>query len=266
MLIERVWAANEGRNYHYLIACEQTGEALAVDPLNAAAVLERARERGWSIRQLFNTHEHRDHTGGNAAVVAATGAAVLAHAAAAARIGGVTRGLSGGERVRVGRTVELQCLDTPGHTRAHLCLYAPGTDDAPPALFSGDTLFNAGAGNCLHGGDPQLLFDSFQSVLAPLPGATRVLPGHDYLLRNLGFTLEREPDNAAARLLARRCAALGGERMPILTLAEEHDINVFLRLDSPAIIEGLRRARAIAGADPAPREVFLALRELRNRW
>lgn len=266
MLIERIWAANEGRNYHYLIACEESGEALAVDPLNAAAVLERAHALGWTIRQVFNTHEHRDHTGGNAAVVAATGASVLAHAAAAARIGGVTRGLNGSDVVRVGRTVQLRCLDTPGHTRAHLCLYAEGADGRAPALFSGDTLFNAGAGNCLHGGDPQLLFASFADPLERLPAATRVLPGHDYLVRNLSFTLDREPGNAAARTLAQRCATLGGEAMPVLTLAEEHEINVFMRLHSPAIIEGLRRAGAIAHDDPAPKEVFLALRELRNRW
>jgi hydroxyacylglutathione hydrolase len=266
MLIERVWAANEGRNYHYLIACEESGEALAVDPLNAGAVLERARQLGWTIRQVFNTHEHRDHTGGNAEVVAATGASVLAHAAAAARIGAVTHPMSGGDVVRVGRSVELRCLDTPGHTRAHLCLYAPGRGTQAPALLSGDTLFNAGAGNCLHGGDPQLLFDSFADPLAQLPPSTRVLPGHDYLVRNLSFTLDREPDNAAARTLAQRCTPLGGQAMPILTLAEEREVNVFLRLGSRVIIEGLRRAGALAHHDPTPKEVFLALRELRNRW
>jgi hydroxyacylglutathione hydrolase len=265
MLIERVWAANPGRNYHYLVGCPDTREALAIDPLNAEALLARARELGWRIRQVFNTHEHMDHTGGNAAVVAATGAEVLAHAGAVSRIGGVTRPMRGGERVRVGSGVELTCLDTPGHTRAHLCLYATPAG-AAPALFCGDTLFNAGAGNCVHGGDPELLYDSFKDVLAPLPDDTRVFPGHDYLVRNLAFTLDREPGNEAARELARRCAGLDGPAMPVLTLAQERQVNVFLRLDSPGIVQGLRAAGALPDSKSSSREVFLALRSLRNRW
>jgi hydroxyacylglutathione hydrolase len=265
MLIERIWADNPGRNFHYLIACAETGEALAVDPLDAQRCLTRARELGWTIRQIFNTHEHPDHTGGNAAMVAATGAPVLAHAAAATRIGGVSRTLNGGDTLRVGRTVELQCLDTPGHTRAHLCLYGLAQSSQPPALFSGDTLFNAGVGNCMHGGDPQLLYQSFDQILSRLPEATRVFPGHEYLLRNLGFTLDREPSNSAAQQLAARVRELAANDMPVTTLGQERQVNAFFRLESLEIAEGLKRAGAARG-DTGPREVFLALRELRNRW
>lgn len=266
MLIERVWADNEGRNFNYLVACGETGEALAIDPLNWQACLRRAQEMRWSIRQIFNTHEHGDHTGGNAALVRQTGASVLAHAEAAGRIGGVTHGLNGGELVRVGRCVQLRCLDTPGHTRAHLCLYAQGLGAQPPALFSGDTLFNAGVGNCIHGGDPQLLYESFADCLSRLPAATRVFPGHEYLLRNLGFTLDREPSNQAARELMQRVTGLAAADMPILTLGEEKQVNVFFRLDRPEIIAGLQQTRPAMRSEPTPRAVFLALRDLRNRW
>lgn len=266
MLIERVWAANEGRNFHYLIACRETGEALAIDPLNAAACLRRARELGWSIRQIFNTHEHPDHTGGNAAMVAATGASVLAHAAAAQRIGGVTLGLNHGDLVHIGRTLELRCLDTPGHTRTHLCLYGQSDGAEAPALFSGDTLFNAGVGNCIHGGDPELLYQTFANCLSQLPDSTRVFPGHEYLLRNLSFTLDREPSNSAARELAQHCSGFAAEAMPVTDLGQERQINAFFRLSNPEIIEGVRRADPQLAAMATPREVFIALRALRNRW
>jgi hydroxyacylglutathione hydrolase len=260
MLIERIWADNAARNFHYLIGCERTREALAVDPLNWQACLRRASALNWSIKQIFNTHEHSDHTGGNAALVAQTGASVLAHEAAAARIGGVTLALRGGDEVRVGESVRLRCLDTPGHTRAHLCLYAQAQDAQAPALFCGDTLFNAGVGNCIHGGDPELLYESFSTTLAELPDATRVYPGHEYLERNLAFTLDREPSNQAARSLAQLVGAgASGAAAPVLSLGEERQVNVFLRLDSPDIIAHLPRATT-------PRMVFLALRELRNRW
>jgi hydroxyacylglutathione hydrolase len=264
MIVERIWAANSYRNYHYLVACAETGEALAIDPLDYEKCLAVARERGWSITQILNTHEHPDHTGGNEPLRRATGASLLAHAAAASRIGGVDRGLARGDTIRVGRSVELECLDTPGHTRAHICVLAHG--DAPE-LFCGDTLFNAGAGNCHHGGAPELLYDTFVQQLARLPDATRVHPGHDYLARNLAFTLDREPSNDDAR---RMLAGIGETRQaaaaPVTTLGEEKRVNTFFRLRSPAVIARLRENFPDLPEEPDPKTVFLKLRELRNAW
>jgi hydroxyacylglutathione hydrolase len=263
MLLERIWSGNAYRNFHYLIACPETCEALAVDPLEWRLCLDAAASRGWQITQILNTHEHRDHTGGNAALVQATGARVLAHAAAAGRIGGVDQGLSRGDRIRVGRTVELECLDTPGHTLAHVCLLAH-TDE--PALFCGDTLFNAGAGNCHNGGDPGSLYETFTGQLARLPAGTRIHPGHEYLGRNLEFTLDREPGNADARTLLAQVRGTPPEQAPVTTLADEKHINTFFRLREPEVIERVRVSFPEVGAHPDERTVFLRLRELRNRW
>lgn len=263
MLIERIWAGNAWRNFHYLIACAETGEALAIDPLEWRKCLQAAEARGWEITQILNTHEHGDHTGGNPSLVAATGARVLAHAGAAGRIGGVDRGLAKGDVIRVGRTVELECLDTPGHTLAHVCLFAHAGE---PALFCGDTLFNAGAGNCHHGGHPELLYETFVTQLARLPDETRVYPGHEYLANNLAFTLDREPGNARAAELLAAARPHDPAAAPVTTLAEEKRINTFLRLRSPEIVARLREAFPEIGPAPEPRTVFLKLRELRNRW
>src|SRR5260370_15943909 len=145
MIVEQIWTANAGRNFNYLIACAQTGEALAVDPLDHQKCLAAAKAKGWTITQILNTHEHRDHTGGNQQMIAATGAKVMAHVNAKDKIPEMEHGLRAGEVIRIGRTVELECLDTPGHTMSHICLRAHAD---PTALFCGDTLFNAGARKC----------------------------------------------------------------------------------------------------------------------
>jgi len=263
MLVERIWAANELRNFNYLVACSQSGEALLVDPLDANQCVAAARAHGFSVTQILNTHEHEDHTAGNAGVVAATGAKVLAHAGAASQIGGVDRGLQRGDVIKVGRTVELEVLDTPGHTRAHVCLLAHGE---APALFCGDTLFNAGAGNCHNGGDPNLLYETFVDQLAKLPEGTRVYPGHEYMARNLAFTLEREPGNGEASHALALARAHEAGAAPVTTLAEEKRVNTFFRLQNPEVIAKLREKFPGIGDRPDARTVFVKLRELRNKW
>ena len=120
MIVEQIWTGNAGRNFNYLIACRETGEALAVDPLDHEKCLAGAKARGWTITRILNTHEHRDHTGGNAEMVAATGAKVLAHVNAKDKIPEMDQGLRAGDVIKIGKTVELECLDTPGHTMSHI--------------------------------------------------------------------------------------------------------------------------------------------------
>lgn len=263
MIVEQIWTGNAYRNFNYLIACGESGEALAIDPLDHEKCLKLATARGWRITQILNTHEHHDHTGGNAAVIAATGAKLLAHANAKDSIAGLDRGLRAGDVIKVGRSVELEALDTPGHTLAHVCLLSH-TDT--PALFCGDTLFNAGAGNCHHGGHPAQLYDTFASQLAKLPDATLVYPGHDYIANNLNFTLDREPDNARAKTLLGTVKDQNLDAPLVSTLALEKDINTFFRLRSPSLIARLREAFPELPAQPDAQTVFLKLRELRNRW
>ena len=263
MIVERIWTGNAYRNYNYLIACPESGEALAIDPLDHAKCLAAAKARGWQITQILNTHEHHDHTGGNAAVVAATGAKVIAHHRVGASIEGVDRGVKAGDVIKVGRTVELECLDTPGHTMCHICLRAHGDQ---PALFSGDTLFNAGAGNCHNGGSTEALYGTFVDQLAKLPDDTQVYPGHDYIENNLKFTLAREPDNAAAKALLPSVTGHDPARAKVTTLREEKQFNTFMRLASPSVIAALREQFPDLPDQPDAKTVFVKLRELRNRW
>lgn len=261
MIVEQIWIANSLRNFHYLIACPETGEALAIDPLDHQRCLERAKQHGFQITQILNTHEHGDHTGGNEPLRAATGAKLLAHAKA--KIPGIDRGLSAKDVIRVGKTVELEALDTPGHTMSHVCLLSH-TDT--PALFSGDTMFNAGAGHCKGGGHPQSLYQTFAQQLHTLPDHTRIYPGHDYIANNLRFTLDREPDNEQARTLLAQVQDQDPDRALVSTLALERQINTFFRLQSPSVIAKLREKFPDLPEQPDTETVFLKLRELRNSW
>ena len=263
MLVEQIWTANSYRNFNYLIACEDTGEALAVDPLDHGKCLAAAENNGWNITQIVNTHEHGDHTGGNAAMIAATNAQLLAHENATDRIPGIDRGLAAGDVIKVGKTVELEALDTPGHTMSHVCLLSH-TDH--PALFCGDTLFNAGAGNCHNGGHPQELYETFAAQLDKLGDATLIYPGHDYIINNLEFTLDREPGNEQAKQLLADVRNQDPGQALITTLGLEKAINTFFRLQSPSVIARLRQAFPDLPDEPDAKTVFLRLRELRNSW
>lgn len=263
MIVEQIWTANAYRNFNYLIACPETGEALAIDPLDHKKCLAAAKDKGWEITQIVNTHEHGDHTGGNRAMLAATNAQLLAHANAKDSIPGINRGLVAGDVIRVGETVELEVLDTPGHTMSHVCLLSHTTN---PALFCGDTLFNAGAGNCHNGGHPAELYETFAGQLAKLPDDVSVYPGHDYIANNLGFTLDREPDNQRAQQLLQDVRDQDPNQALVSTLGLEKEINAFFRLHSPTVIKRLRETFPDLPEEPDAKAVFLQLRELRNRW
>jgi hydroxyacylglutathione hydrolase len=263
MLVKQIWTANSYRNFNYLIACGETGEALAVDPLDHEKCLQAAVREGWTITQILNTHEHRDHTGGNEALAQKTGAKILAHKNAKDAIPNMARGLGAGDVIKVGKTVELEALDTPGHTMCHVCLRSH-TDK--PALFCGDTLFNAGAGNCHNGGHPSELYKTFSEQLNSLPEDTQIYPGHDYIENNLRFTLNREPDNKAAKAMLDKVTGQNLDVAYVSTLKIEREINTFFRLTNPSVIATLRESFPDLPDNPDPRTVFIKLRELRNKW
>ena len=263
MIVNQIWTANSGRNFNYLVVCPETGEALAIDPLDHEKCLTKAKDEGWTITQVLNTHEHWDHIGGNKETIKATGAKLLAHADAKDAIPEIDIGLSAGDVIKVGNTVELEALDTPGHTMSHVCLLSH-TD--VPSLFCGDTLFNAGAGNCHGGGHPRELFGTFSRQLAVLADETLVYPGHDYITNNLSFTLDREPDNQKARQLHDEVVSQDPNTALVTTLGLEKEVNTFFRLQNPTVIARLREAFSDLPDEPDTETVFLKLRELRNSW
>ena len=263
MIVEQIWTGNQFRNFNYLIVCPKTGEAMAIDPLDHEKCLAICKKNGWEITQVLNTHEHWDHIGGNQSIIESTNAKLLAHKNAKDSIDGIDIGLSAGDSVKVGSSITLDVLDTPGHTMSHVCLFANNDN---PSLFCGDTLFNAGVGHCKGGGNPEELYDTFINQLFKLPNNTRIYPGHDYWENNLKFTLDREPENYKAREMIEGKLIKNPEKALISTIEIEKEINSFFRLKNKEIISKLRDDFPDLPKNPSTKDVFLKLRELRNEW
>lgn len=249
----------------YLLACENTLDAIAIDPLDHALCIKVAQEAGWNIKIVANTHHHHDHIGGNEPVISASGAQLVAHTEATDTIPNVDRGLIAGDEIKCGDLV-LKVMDTPGHTMSHICLYFAGNDNEQPALFCGDTLFNAGVGRCDFGGEPKTLHKTFEDQIFLLSNNVRIFPGHDYIENNLEFTLNREPDNESALSLRHKFQnGLDAESF-VSDIGLEREINVFFRLDEPQVRMGIAESLNISVETLDRQKTFIGLRELRDTW
>ncbi len=223
-------------NYVWLARCTATGAVAVIDPAVADPVLAEAKARGWRIGQIWNTHWHGDHVGGNLAIKAATGARVTGPAREAARIPGLDRAVDEGDRVQLG-ALEAEVAFVGAHTAGHIAYLLPDV----PAAFVGDTLFAMGCGR-LFEGTPAMLWAALRRLEA-LPEATAIYCAHEYTQANGRFALSVEPDNPALvrRMAAVDAARAAGEATVPTTLGAERLTNPFLRA---ATVDELARRRA----------------------
>jgi hydroxyacylglutathione hydrolase len=239
-------------NYGYLLHDGESGETACIDTPDADEYLRQAEAKGWKITQIWNTHWHPDHAGGNAAIKAATGCIVSAPAEVE-RIAAPDRVVAHGDTVSLG-AFAARVIDVSGHTNGHVAYHLP---DAGLA-FVGDSLFALGCGRMFEG-QPGQFWDSL-CRLRDLPAETLVCCAHEYSESNARFALHADPDNAAlaayaADIFARRQK---GEWTVPSRLGLERTTNPFLRADDPVLM-----ARW-GGADPV--ETFAALREAKNSF
>ncbi|MEG3164657.1 hydroxyacylglutathione hydrolase [Sphingomonas sp. PB2P19] len=224
-------------NYAWLVHDDAGGETVAVDPGEAAPVIAAAEARGWRIAQVWTTHWHGDHTGGNDAMKA-YGATVTGPAAEAERIPTLDTGVGEGDTVRIGDHVA-QVMTVPGHTAGHIAFHF--AEDG--AIFTGDTLFAMGCGR-LFEGTPAEMFANMQRY-ATLPDDTRVYCGHEYTQSNGRYALVAEPDNAAvaARMVEVDALRARGEATIPTTIGLERQTNPFLRAASAEELSARRQAK-----------------------
>ncbi len=228
-------------NYVWLVHEPASGATMVVDPAVADPVLAEAAARGWTITDIWNTHWHPDHTGGNAAIKAATGCTITGPASEAARIPTLDRHVVGGDQVMLGAVVA-DVWDVPAHTAGHIAFHLA----ADAAIFVGDTLFAMGCGR-LFEGTAQQMFANMQA-LAALPDATRVYCAHEYTLSNARFAVTVEPDNAALAARLDEVAAMRerGEPTVPTSIGAERATNPFFRAASAERLGEIRAAKDAA--------------------
>ena len=240
-------------NYGFLVHDPASGETTCIDTPDADAYLREAAAQGWRITQIWNTHWHPDHAGGNEAIKAATGCTVTAPAGDAAKIAGVDRTVGQGDTVSLGAFTG-DVIDVGGHTMGHIAYHLPEADVA----FVGDSVFALGCGRMFEGTAPQ--FWSSLSRIKALPPQTSLYCAHEYTASNARFALHADPDNAALEAYVGEVNARRerGEWTVPTTLAKELATNPFLRADDPAI-----QARW-GGSEPS--ETFAALRAAKDSF
>jgi hydroxyacylglutathione hydrolase len=209
-------------NYIWLVHDQASGETAVVDPGDAAPVLAEIGRRGWPITQIWNTHWHPDHTGGNLALKESTGALVSGPASGA--IPGRDVPLAEGDEVRIGDHIG-RVIAVPGHTLDHLALIF----EADGVAFVGDTLFAMGCGR-LFEGTAQQMYRSLRRI-AELPEQMRLYPAHEYTLANARFAVHADPANAAlaARFAEVQALRDKGEITLPTSVAQERETNPFVR-------------------------------------
>jgi len=161
------------RNFGYLLGDREAGKGLVIDPSYAPELLvERARSQGLTVTHILNTHGHPDHTNGNVAAKALTGALV---AGGPGHPGPVDVTLQDGDRVAFG-AFALKVWHVPGHHPDHLAFLLEGQD----AAFTGDLLFVGKVGGTQTEADGRTEWASLQRLLHEWPDPTTIWPGHDY--------------------------------------------------------------------------------------
>ena len=225
-------------NYIWLARDDDTGAVMVVDPAVADPVLAKAEELGWTITHIWNTHWHPDHTGGNAAIKAATGCTITGPAAEAERIPTLDVLVRGGDVVTFGAT-KAHVLDVPAHTAGHIAFHFADEKLA----FVGDTLFAMGCGRLFEGTAAQMFAN--MRTLEALPDDTIIYCAHEYTQSNGRYALSAEPGNAAliARMANVDAARLRGEATVPTTIGLERATNPFMRAATVAEFAERRAAK-----------------------
>jgi len=240
-------------NYGFLVHDTESGATAVIDTPDADEILRQANAKGWRITDIWNTHWHPDHAGGNAAIKEKAGAKVTGPAEVE-RIGALPDlVVDEGDVVNLGG-VPARVINVGGHTLGHIAYVF---DDAKVA-FVGDALFSMGCGR-LFEGTPQQMWTSLQKIAA-LPDDATLYCAHEYTQSNARFAVTVDKSNPALQARVAEVERLRAANEPTvpMTLRQEKATNPFLR--APLLKD------AIAAPNAQDWEAFAEIRSRKDNF
>ena len=240
-------------NYGFLLHDPDSGETTCIDTPDADAYLREAARKGWQITQIWNTHWHPDHAGGNATIKAATRCKVVAPRVEEGKIAGIDLAVGQGDVVTLGAW-EARVIDVGGHTMGHIAYHLPAAGMA----FVGDSVFALGCGRMFEG-TAQQFWTSLKRIKA-LPPETMLYCAHEYTAANAKFALHADPDNAELAVYIEEITKRRALDIPTVPTKLERELatNPFLRADDPNM------RKHWGGGDPVA--TFAALRSAKDSF
>lgn len=217
--------------YTYLLGCEETGQAVLIDPVIAAMErdLSEVKRLGLTLAYTVDTHIHADHITAALEMKRAVGSKIAAPAYD--RLPCTDVAIEEGKPFQVG-SITLQPLHTPGHTDGH---FAYLLNDR---VFTGDALLIEGCGRTdFQNGDADALYRSVRDKLFTLPDEVLVYPAHDYKDRFVSSIAQEKKRNPR----------LGTEK----TIEEFREIMANLNLPYPKFIDYAVPGNRQCGVCPA---------------
>ena len=234
---------NPLRNFNYIIGSDVTGEAVFIDPFDISQTLPLCNSKNLKPRYLLNTHAHHDHIKDNTNFLDLERTEKLS--------------LKDGEFFELSENEKILCKLTPGHMIEHYCFFLFEGNEMK-SVIAGDTLFNAGVGNCKNGGEPELLYETIKKHFIGLEDDILLWPGHDYFDNNLEFAKTVDPQNTEIdKYLKIRMNQVRDKEFLDTTIGDEKKINPFFR----AFERDFQEAHQME-----EKELFLWLRSKRDKW
>lgn len=216
---------------------ESDGEAVIIDPLrDVDDYIAKAKQRGATIKYIFETHFHADFVSGHIDLAQKTGATIVF--GPTAKAGFPILEAKDGEKIKVGKVI-FEVLHTPGHTPESSCYLLYDEKGIPHSVFTGDTLFvgDVGRPDLLDGIMTKeelagMMYDSLNNKLKPLPDDLTVYPAHG-------------PGSACGKNIGKETYTTIGQQKQLNYAMQDMDKKTFIKV----LTDGLAPAPAYFFAD-----------------